>query len=110
MFRKKMLIVILSFFWLSSANSGYDANIVGTVTSLYSYSSGLVLFKLSNQPTSHPTCNSGLFALATDLSETAANRMYSRLLAAYTAQQAINIGYDSQGDCGNGYIRVHRAG
>ncbi len=102
--------MFLYLVFLNPVNAGYDANVSGVIQGLYSYSGGLVLFSLSTQPSSHPTCNRALFALATDLSEAAANRMYSRLLTAYTTKQAINIGYDSQGDCGNGYIRVHRVG
>jgi hypothetical protein len=110
MSKVKLLIITLSFFWLNSANAGYDSNLTGTITGLYSYSSGLVLFSLSTQPTNHPTCNRALFALATDLPESVINRMYSRLLASYTTKRPINIGYDSKGNCGNGYIRVHRTG
>jgi hypothetical protein len=40
----------------------------------------------------------------------AMNRMYARLLTSYAMQQPINIGYDSQGDCVDGYIHVWRIG
>ena len=87
--------------------AAYDANIQGQIKSIYTYPSGLVLFQLSNQPTSHPGCSPIYFAIATDVAESPANRMYTRLLTLHTTAA---IGYDSQGNCGNSYIRVHNIG
>ncbi|WP_197472728.1 hypothetical protein [Oleiphilus sp. HI0123] len=67
------------------------------------------MFKLDNQP-NHPTCNSGYFAIGTDVSEAGANRMFSMLLTLHTKKAEAYIGYDSKGDCANGYIRVHNIG
>jgi len=74
------------------------------------YTSGLILFHLKNQPSSHPGCIKNYFAIATDVSDVAANRMLSRLLTAHTTKVPVNIGYDKDGGCGNGYIRVYRVG
>jgi hypothetical protein len=90
--------------------AGYDANLNGEVSHVMTYSSGLILFRLKNQPSAHPQCNKAYFAIATDVSEAAASRLYARLLTAHTTKTSVNIGYDSLGSCANGYIRVHRIG
>ena len=100
-----LLIVFSSSTW-----ARYDKNIEGHVVNIFTYSSGLVLFKLASQPTSHPSCNSDYFAIDSDLKEAAANRMFSRLLALHTSKSRAFIGYDSQGDCADEYIRVHNVG
>ncbi|MDW6005460.1 hypothetical protein SBX37_21550 [Vibrio mangrovi] len=74
------------------------------------YTSGLILFRINNQPTSHPTCKSDYFAIATDVKDVAASRMLSRLLVAHTTRAPVTIGFDNSGGCGNGYIRVYRVG
>ncbi len=74
------------------------------------YTSGLILIRLKNQPSAHPSCKASYFSIATDTQEVAAQRMYSRLLIAYTTKQPVNIGFDNTGTCGNGYMRVYRVG
>ncbi|MEC4729051.1 hypothetical protein HWQ46_26415 [Shewanella sp. D64] len=108
----KKIIFILALL-LGSTNmsyAGYNANMVGEVTAVMTYSSSLILFRLHNQPSSHPSCNKSYFAIATDVSDIATNRMLSRLLIAHTTKAPVNIGFDNAGSCGNGYIRVHRVG
>ncbi|WP_064791927.1 hypothetical protein [Shewanella woodyi] len=108
----KVCIFILALL-LGSTNisyAGYNDNMVGEVTAVMTYTSGLILFRLHNQPSSHPSCNRGYFAIATDVNDIATNRMLSRLLIAHTTKTSVNIGFDNTGDCGNGYIRVHRVG
>ena len=105
--------IIILVFLLGNINisyAGYNDNMVGEVTAVMTYSSGLILFRLHNQPSSHPSCNRGYFAIATDVSDIATNRMLSRLLIAHTTKAPVNIGFDNAGDCANGYIRVHRVG
>ena len=91
-------------------HAGYNDNLVGEVTHVMTYSTGLILFRLKNQPASHPECRATYFAIATNVNEVFANRMLSRLLTAHTTKVAVNIGFDNEADCGNGYIRVHRVG
>jgi len=107
-----MRVIICSVLLLLShiASAGYDNNIEGDIVGIYTYPTGTVLFDLGNQPTSHPSCNPRYFAIAKDVSEAAANRMYSRLLTLHTTKTKAYIGYDSQGGCGDGYIRVHNIG
>ncbi|MET1257634.1 hypothetical protein [Aliikangiella maris] len=93
-----------------SLHAEYDKNIEGNIVAIYTYPSGTVLFKLDNQPTNHPSCNPVYFAIAKDVPESAANRMYSRLLSLHTTKTKAYIGFDSQGGCGDGYIRVHNVG
>jgi hypothetical protein len=108
----KKIIFIMSVLLASTniVHAGYNDNIVGEVTHVMTYANGLVLFRLKNQPTSHPTFNTTYFAIATNVTEAAANRMLSRLLTAHTTKIPVNIGFDNAADCGGGYIRTHRVG
>jgi hypothetical protein len=103
-------ILIVLFANINTSYAVYNSNMVGEVTSVMTYDNGLILFTLKNQPTSHPVCKSNYFAIATNVKDIAVNRMLSRLLTAYTTKIPVNIGFDNEADCGNGYIRVHRVG
>ena len=93
------------------AFAGYDANLSGLADQVYTYPSGVLLIHLVNQPSAHPACNASLFAVDPgSMDANAMNRMYARLLTSYAMQEPINIGYDSQGDCVDGYIHVWRIG
>ena len=71
----------------------------------------MLLIHLVNQLSTHPTCNASYFAVDPgSMDANAMSRMYARLLTSYAMQQPINIGYDSQGDCVDGYIHVWRVG
>ncbi|MDT3334959.1 hypothetical protein Q4Q49_06565 [Shewanella sp. SP1S1-7] len=108
----KKMIFILSFI-LANVNvvyAGYNDNMVGEVTAVMTYANGLILFRLHNQPSSHASCNSSYFAIATNVTDIAVSRMLSRLLVAHTTKIPVNIGFDNAGDGGDGYIRVHRVG
>lgn len=115
---KRHIFIITSLFiylalvlcFSNKSYAGYNANMSGEVSHVMTYSSGLVLFRLSNQPDSHPECKASYFAIATDVNSEAVQRMYSRLLIAFTTKQKVNIGFDNLSSCGNGYIRVHRVG
>lgn len=106
----RIFFVLLLMSLPLTALAGYDKNIEGNVTHIYTYPTGLVLFKLANQPSSHPACRAEYFAIGTDVKEGPANRMFSRLLTLHTSKTKAYIGYDSQGNCANGYIRVHNIG
>jgi len=89
----------------------YDANLTGVSDGVLTYTSGLLLIHLVNQPSSHPACNAIYFAVdPASLDANAMDRMYARLMTSYAEQQPLNIGYDSQGDCVDGYIHVWRIG
>lgn len=104
------LIVALIMSVSMPIRATYNDNMSGEVTHVMTYTSGLILFRLKNQPGSHPSCTATYFAIATDTPEAAAQRMYSRLLVAYASKQPVNIGFDNLASCGNNYIRVYRVG
>jgi hypothetical protein len=73
------------------------------------------MFSLDTQPTSNGSCAAAFFELdpASTPNDPAAafNRMYARLLEAYTLGQPVNIGYDNAGNCSVlGYITTYRIG
>ena len=107
---KIIILFVVIFANINATDASYNDNMVGEVTAVMTYTSGLILFRLHNQPSTHPSCNKTYFAIATDVKDVAVNRMLSRLLTAHTTKTPVNIGFDNAGDCGNGYIRVHRVG
>ena len=105
-------LAALSLVASESALGTYDNNITGVVDAVNTYTDGLILIHLANQPSSHPLCNANFFAVdpGSTNDANAMNRMYARLITAYATQQPVNLGYDSQGDCVRGYIHVWRIG
>lgn len=111
MLRSTLLFATLAFSTMSFAE--YNNNIIGVVSQVLTYPTGLVLVKLENQPSNHPSCNAAFFALDPNVDEAAIDRMYARILISYTTQKSINIGYDdgrAEVDCVNSYIHLYRAG
>jgi hypothetical protein len=108
--KKAIFIMCILFSASNIVQAGYNDNLTGVVTHVMTYTSGLILFRLNNQPATHPTCNTSYFAIATDTNDIATNRMLSRLLTAHTTKVPVNIGFDNTADCGNGYIKTHRVG
>lgn len=112
--RKRVALIALGFYtalFAASSEADYNANMTGVVTEVLTYPSGEILFRLANQPSSHPSCvMTDYFAIDTTANSAAVNRMYARLLSAHALGEAVNIGYDNQGDCVGGRIRVWRVG
>jgi len=109
---KKLLamVALMAGFTSTKALAGYDANVLGTLTGVFVYTNGdYIYFKLDTQP-SHPSCDSSYFVIAETVPLERRQMLLSRLLMAYASKERVNIGYDSQGDCASGYIRVHRVG
>lgn len=106
----RFLVIVGTLFFTTFTQAGYDANMSGKVVSVMTYSSGAVLFRLDNQPQSHPQCKSTYFAIPSSTKDSITNRFLSRLLAAYSTKETINIGFDSKGDCAESWISVHRIG
>ena len=104
------------------SHAAYNANLTGFVTQILTYPSGVILFSLNNQPTSNGACNAQFFELDEPVPppppappnpgpDAILNRMYARLLQAYTLGQAVNVGYDDAATCApGGYITVYRIG
>jgi hypothetical protein len=107
-----LLAAVLCVGVMSTASATYNSNIGGTPISVIAYEGGTVLFVLDNQPTSNGACNAGYFEIdLANNTDAVLNRMYARLLVAYTQQQPVQIGYDNSGACGSsGYIHTYRVG
>ena len=106
-----LLLCSLAVLGATPAWSVYDTNLLGVVTEVLAYTDhNIILVRLDNQPSSHPTCNPSYFALEHTADTTRVDRIYARLLLALSSGQPTKIGYDSQGNCANGWIRMHRVG
>lgn len=105
--------LLFCVFFLSSFNawSHYNANMKGVVKTLAVYADAdYIYLQLENQPTEHPTCNPAYFVIQSTVPENRRQMLLSRLSMAYASKEEVNIGYDAQGDCADGFIRLHRAG
>ena len=92
-------------------HAAYNANITGVVTWVSSYTDAdYIYFHLENQPTAHSQCNPAYFVIDANVPENRRNQAFAQLLAARYSGEPIAVGYDAQGDCAQGYIRVHRIG
>ena len=95
------------------SRADYNANLIGNVTQILTYNSGAVLFMLDNQPAANGACNAVFFEVdpGNTAGDAAFNRMYARLLEAYSLGQTVHIGFDNAANCGvMGYITVYRIG
>jgi len=96
------------------ARAAYNANIDGTVTSVITYTSGELLFIISNQPTSDGSCAATYFEIDSSdtVSDAVLGRMVARLLEAHALGETVDIGYDSSGTVcsADGYIPAYRIG
>lgn len=89
----------------------YNANLKGVLVEVNVYTDGdYIYLKLANQPSSHPTCNPNYFVISDSVPLERRQMLLSRALSAFASKENVNIGYDSLGDCVNGYMRVHRIG
>jgi len=101
-------IVITALALISSASvAGYDANIAGKVTHVLTYTGPNIYVRLENQPNSHPACRKDYFAIDGSLPADIRSQLLARLLLVYSTGEAVNIGYDSSGNCAHGRIRIH---
>jgi hypothetical protein len=109
---KRLIILGLTLgLTVQIAKADYNANHGGVVTEVLTYpGSTVVLFRINNQPASHPTCNSYYFAFDAGEPPNSGKLVVSRLLLALANGQGVNIGYDNAGNCQSGWIRAHRVG
>jgi hypothetical protein len=105
------MLVLASLAAPHAANAGFNANIAGVVTmvNIYMYSDSIYL-TLSNQPSSHPGCNPTYFVIPSTVTQNVRSQAFAALVAARLTGEPIHIGYDSTGDCAEGYIQVFRVG
>lgn len=109
---KKSIFIALALVMLSAeSHAGYNANMKGKVTNVVTYTySTLIYFRLENQPQSHPQCQVDYFAIDASTPDNIRQQVLSRLLTAYASGEAVNIGYDKEGGCSHGRIKVYRVG
>jgi hypothetical protein len=108
---RALSILAAAIFASSSALAVYNANMNGVVTEVLTYTDAdYIYFRLSNQPTTHPSCLPGYFVISSAVPADRRKQLLARLLLAKASGETINIGYDNSGDCTDGYIRVHRVG
>lgn len=104
-------LLLTNSFTIPSAYAVYNANLAGVMQAVLHYDdSDLVLFRLVNQPTSHPLCNPSYFAIDPAVTADRRKAMVAHLLLALANKEEVNIGYDNAGNCANGYVRTHRVG
>lgn len=108
---QKMLTTVLFLVVSMPSLSAYDSNMQGKIAAVLTYADGdYILFSMENQPGSHPGCLADYFSIDAAIPAQRRQQIFSRLLLAYAKGEVVNIGYDGQGDCSNGRIRVHRVG
>ena len=107
--RSAIVSVLLLFTF--QAHAQYNDNMRGVLSDVMVYTDGgYIYFRLKNQPVSHPYCNPDYFVISEKVPYKRREMLLSRLLTAYRMEENVNIGYDSEGDCVHGYMRVHRVG
>jgi hypothetical protein len=97
----------------SPALAVYNANIDVVVSNVLTYDTPQILFQANPMPPQPAGCTGGFayyFVIDAALPADIRAQLLSRLLIARTNKETVNIGYDSQGNCINGGIRVHRIG
>lgn len=89
----------------------YNDNLKGIIKHVGVYTDGdYIYITLENQPTAHSACKPNHFVITEEVPSERRAMILSRLLTAYAMKETVNIGYDSNGDCAHGYIRVHEVG
>lgn len=106
-----MIPVLATALWSTNAFGVYNANTSGIVTMVITYTdSDQILFRLENQPSSHPACNANYFSVPAETPADRRKAMLARLLLAKATGETINVGFDGTGACSSGYIQAHRVG
>ncbi|WP_370979954.1 hypothetical protein [Agaribacterium sp. ZY112] len=107
----KFCCVLFLLFFSFKSYAGYNANIVGKVTHVLTYTyTNHILIRLENQPSSHPACQTDYFSIDASTPDATRQQVLSRLLLAYASGEPINIGYDAEGGCSHGRMKVYRVG
>jgi hypothetical protein len=88
-----------------------NANMKDVIRDVMIYTGGdYIYFGLENQPSTPLHVSQTIFVISETVPAERRSMVLSRLLTAYASKENVNIGYDAQGDCVHGYIRVHRVG
>lgn len=109
---KNILGVVAASLLSTHAFAIYNANLSGVITHVTTYAdTDSIYIVLNNQPTSHTgSCNPVSFVIDSSVPLERRKMMLARALAAHATGETINIGFDSTGNCADGYIRAHRVG
>ncbi len=108
---KKILFAFGALVLSANSWATYNANIKGTLTIVALYTDDdFIYLRTDNMPESHPTCKTNYFVISDDIPLERRQMLLSRLMMAYASKEEVNIGYDKDGNCIHGYMRVHRAG
>ena len=95
----------------NDARAAYTHGMTGQLESVSTFTdSDAVYVRLKNQPTSHPGCTPGYFVIEANVPLERRKMLLARLLTAYASGETIFVGYDGNGSCADGYIRLHRVG
>ena len=103
-----LAILILS----SPAFAGPNDKISGIVIEVCTFTdNGRIYFKMTNQPTRHPTCsNTDSLSIDASVSSDIRHQILSRLLTAYATSKPTDIAYNGDGNCSHTRIRVNEVG
>jgi len=109
---KMRLLLVICLLFTSSVSADYDSNFKGKVLEVLTYTtSSLILFKVESQPSSHPLCTKfDYIAIAPETAPELKQIVYSRLLAAYAADEVVNNGHDGKDECVGARMKVYRVG
>ena len=109
---KKIITMLFFILFCSSVSAGYNANVVGKVTAVVTYThTSQILINVEGQPTTHPECRQ-LDYMVVDpaTSDHIRQIVLSRLLAAHASGEKVSIGYDKDSSCANDRIKIYRVG
>ncbi len=107
---KKLIVAMLFMLASMALHAGYNANTSSEIKHVAIYTEGdYIYFSLKNPP-EHPVCKNTHFVIDGSVSYERRQMLLSRLLMAYASKEVVNIGYDGEGNCAHGYVRVYRVG
>jgi len=108
---KQFLGILLFTTFSFTASANYNANMQGVLQDVMIYTDNdHIYFRLENQPTTHPVCQSSYFVIENSIPMDRRQMLLSRLMTAYVTKERVNIGYDASVECAHGHIKVHRVG
>lgn len=109
---KRIVLILCVLLVPVFSHAGYNANFRGKVTQVLTYTtSAQILIRVEGQPSTHPQCTQlDYLAIDAATADNVRQIVLSRLMMAYASGETVNIGYDKEGGCVGGRIRVYRVG
>ena len=105
--------LFISLALLLSANfcsAEYNDNKIRKITAVLTYTDSDSIYIQLENPPAHSTCDNQFFVIPDSLPTERRQILLSRILLAYSTQEAVNIGFDNAGNCVSSYVRIHRVG